>query len=116
MKRSVFLLAVVFTVVTNGATQSCYEEAKTLCGGAGHGPIRACLRENFSNFSAACKAKAEQLRPHWRKSVQACREDAKKFCADVAPGQGRKVECLVNRFTKGEALSSDCGAAVNLLL
>ena len=54
-----------------------------------------------------------------------CKEDAKKFCADVKKGEGRVFQCLVNHYNdltpdckkkidiskdKWEALRNNCGS------
>jgi hypothetical protein len=76
----------------------------------GQGRIWSCLKSHDAELSQACKDRMDQMREKGKAFGMACREDAKKFCKDVRPGQGRIVSCLKNH--QGD-LSESCKAFFN---
>ena len=111
----------------------CAEDTAKLCKDIrpGEGRLVKCLRAHDAELSEACKASVQrdsavsakmQPNPGQPKPVQAqpaqpapvqatpspCEEDAKKFCKDVQPGQGRVATCLSQHL---EEVSPGCKAS-----
>ena len=83
----------------------CSSEAQTLCQGvaAGGGRVIRCLQKKLDDPSMgrACRRAvfADQKREHsdvrlHKEIAQACGEDTRALCGDVAPGEGRVLACL----------------------
>jgi hypothetical protein len=82
----------------------------------GEGRIVGCLRKNEGTLSAPCKeqlAKMDERREHAHErmhaAAEACKGDAKQYCADVKPGEGRVLHCLKQNEAK---LSAGCKSAL----
>jgi len=95
------LLALLLSLPAGAQNQSpCRADVERLCSDVepGEGRIMACLRENKSEVSRACKTHMKERREEMRARAEqirnACREDSKKFCDGVLPGRGRIVQCL----------------------
>ena len=90
--------------------EPCKADAAKLCPGMkpGRGLFK-CLREREAQLSPACKEKHAKGKKHASERAkerrEACKEDVKKFCKDVKPGDGRIVECLKKNR---ESLSESC--------
>lgn len=74
----------------------CQEDVRKYCAKVkpGRGRMSRCLKEHDADLSQACKAHLENMREHMLEAREACSDDAKKFCEDAKPGQGRIVACL----------------------
>jgi hypothetical protein len=109
MKRSDILkqaaMVVALTVLTLGviavqnapaAQGPCADDIAKYCKAAkpGGGRLAKCLKENEKQLSPACKASIEESKTRAKEARQACEGDARKFCKDVKPGEGRIVKCL----------------------
>jgi len=78
------------------ADDACRPDVERLCAGipAGGGRIAACLKANAAKVSPACKAEIASVRAKVKEVGDACADDVRSYCADVAPGQGRVLKCL----------------------
>jgi hypothetical protein len=82
---------------TKGA---CKADVQKFCADVkpGEGRIVQCIKQHESELSDACKqtlaARKEKRKERGEALQAACKEDDQKFCADVKPGDGRKVQCL----------------------
>ena len=68
------------------------------------------MQQHKDEVSAACReffSRVAEQHGALGEAVRACRADAKTFCKDVKPGEGRIAECLKQH--KAE-LSPDCAA------
>jgi hypothetical protein len=89
-------IGVVSAADTPPAKKPCADDVAKYCKDVkpGGGRIARCLKKNEQQVSPACKARVEEFRKKAREARQACEADARKFCEDVKPGQGRIVKCL----------------------
>ncbi|MBL8018365.1 MAG: cysteine rich repeat-containing protein [Leptospirales bacterium] len=60
----------------------------------GEGRIMECLKKNEANLAAECKAKLEERKDERAAFRKACKEDAKKLCAEAAKGAQGVRACL----------------------
>lgn len=56
--------------------------------------IMKCLMQHKDELSAQCKEFGHHVRESAKEVKDACKDDAKKFCGDIQPGQGRIVKCM----------------------
>jgi hypothetical protein len=82
-----------------GMQQKCGPDVAKFCKDvqAGHGRVASCLNEHAGELSAPCKAIVSNVMTRMGEPMAAhadCADDAKKLCADVAPGSGRTAFCL----------------------
>lgn len=82
----------------------------------GKGRVMGCLRKNEANLSAGCreqvaKMDAQRERAHQRMhaAAEACKDDARQYCADIKRGGGRMMRCLKDNEAK---LSQNCRTAL----
>jgi len=91
--------------------QACEADAQKLCPGMKPGAERRqCMQQHKDEVSPECRelfSRVVEQHGALGEAVRACRADAKTFCKDVKPGEGRMAECL--RQHKAE-LSPDCAA------
>ncbi len=71
----------------------------------GGGNIARCLKEHENDLSTACRQRIVQVRRQVQEFREVCEDDVLRFCADVKPGSGRIIKCLIEH--EGE-LSSGC--------
>jgi hypothetical protein len=78
------------------AQKPCAEEIEKLCKDVrpGEGRIVLCLQEHGSELSTVCREKVKAVVQKLEKAKQACEKDISRFCAGVAPGGGRLINCL----------------------
>ncbi len=83
--------------------KACNKELTTFCKGvpAGEGRILACLYAFEDKVSDKCiyalydaSVELERAVAALKYAASSCKDDLKKFCADVKPGQGRGLACL----------------------
>jgi hypothetical protein len=83
--------------------KACNKELTTFCKGVrpGEGRVLACLYAFEDKVSDQCvyalydaAAQLEQAIVALKYAAGQCKDDLKKFCADVKPGQGRGLACL----------------------
>lgn len=121
MKKIFSLFALSLLVATFASAegdQPCKADREKFCKDvkAGDGAIIKCLKEHEAELSTTCKtsfeekkAKREAKQEERKKereekmaarkeahkaSREACKSDMEKFCKDVKPGDGKKMNCL----------------------
>lgn len=92
-------------------TDPCAADVQKFCSDIqpGNGRIVACLKAHENDLSGACKQQGEALKQKVQSFMAACQEDSDKYCKDVQPGAGRKIQCLKDNVA---SLSPDCKAQV----
>jgi hypothetical protein len=99
-------------------TQGCQQELTTFCKNVtpGEGRILACLYAFQDQLSPKCEyalydsvSQLDRTLTNLSYVIGECRDDLKKNCAEVKPGEGRLLDCL----SKNEAkVSNRCTAAL----
>ena len=98
--------------------QACHTELTTFCKGVppGEGRTLACLYAFEDRVSDKCiyalwdaAAELEQAIVAVKFAASQCKDDLKKFCADVPLGQGRGLACLEKNET---SVSQSCKDAL----
>src|SRR6267142_1403534 len=101
-------MTLLFAILLAQAAQHpCLDDAKKLCPGVEPGQ---CMQQHKDEVSPECRelfSRVAEQHGALGEAVRACRADAKTFCKDVKPGEGRMAECLKQH--KAE-LSPDCAA------
>ncbi len=92
---------------------ACHADIAALCpnlqpGRADHRAIAQCLQSQQDKLSPACKAEVNEMKAREEAAREACKPDVEKFCAGVAAGGGRIMECLKQHESE---LSDACKAA-----
>jgi len=93
----------------------CAAQIDKFCGDTVVGQFRVveCLKTHSDKFTPSCKAQiqaqAKAIKAELKKVGKACKSDIDKFCASVAPGEGRIARCL--RDNAG-SLSAGCVASI----
>lgn len=88
--------------------RACKDDAVKLCSTLSDvdspGSVIGCLRDNKDKLDPACKGEVfrvqSQVAADWRmdhKLYQACESQVEQLCKDVTPGEGRELECLINK-------------------
>jgi hypothetical protein len=81
----------------------CKKELETYCKDVtpGQGRILACLYAYGDKLSGRCDYALHDAAVQLERAVAAltyvaneCRDDLDKYCSDIAPGQGRLVNCI----------------------
>lgn len=84
-------------------TEGCRQELTTFCKDVtpGEGRIIACLFAFQDKLSPRCEyalydsvGQLDRTLTNLSYAVGECRDDLKKYCADVNPGEGRLLDCL----------------------
>ena len=87
----------------------CKKELEAYCKGVtpGQGRLLACLYANEDKLSGRCDSALYDAAAQLERAVAAltylaseCRDDLGKLCADIAPGQGRLLNCLQKNEAK----------------
>lgn len=93
---------------------ACAADVKKYCAQVkpGGGAVSKCLTEHENELTPACREQTKKAAEVLTQFDQACGEDAKKLCADVAPGGGRVVSCLGKSYDK---ISKPCQEALTAL-
>jgi cysteine rich repeat protein len=113
IRWSVFIIAVAGLVLWTAADifaqgrGPCAEDAAKYCKDVqpGGGRMAECLKEHENELSAVCKEHFAHMGQRGREVHAACRDDARKLCRDVKPGEGRIARCL---HEHREELSPGC--------
>jgi Cysteine rich repeat len=92
---------------------ACHADVAALCpnlqpGRADHRAILQCLESQQDKVSAPCKAEIAEMKARMEAEKAACKPDVDKFCAGVAEGGGRIMQCLKQHESE---LSDACKAA-----
>jgi hypothetical protein len=83
--------------------KGCEKELTTYCKDVtpGEGRVLACLYAFEDKLSAKCEYALFDVASQLERAVAAlayaaneCRDDLKKFCSNVQPGQGRLLKCI----------------------
>ena len=78
----------------DGGGGVCREDRLRLCKDAGdRTATRMCMQKNKAALSPACRERVEAVLA----GKSACQADVQKYCADVRPGRGRFMACLLGR-------------------
>lgn len=82
----------------------CKADIEKFCKDVPHrdGKLMACLKQNEASLSAECKAKRNEMKEERKQDRKddragfrkACKEDAKKLCAEAAKGPQGVRACL----------------------
>ena len=98
--------------------EGCRQELTTFCKDVapGEGRLIACLYAFQDKLSPKCEyalydavAQLDRTLTNLSYAVGECRDDLKKSCAEVKPGEGRLLDCLGKNETK---LSDRCKGAL----
>lgn len=99
-------------------SKGCQQELTTFCKDItpGEGRILACLYAFQDKLSPRCEyalydsvGQLDRTLTNLSYAIGECRDDLKKTCADIKPGEGRLLDCL----NKNEAkVSSRCNSAL----
>jgi hypothetical protein len=112
-----FVSAIILSFILPGAADAhddghkgCGDDVKKYCSDVkpGGGRIMECLKAHEDKLSSWCMEEMHEKKAMMKEAKEAhktCKEDLEKFCADVKPGQGRKMECLKSHR---EELSPHC--------
>jgi hypothetical protein len=131
MRKMSMCLAVVCCVVFLGGIaaaqqkgpvekvlEGCSKEFETYCKNVtpGEGRLLACLYAYNDKISTRCEyaiydaaAQLERALNTLSYLANECRDDLKKYCSDVKPGEGRLLDCIAK---KKDAISDRCKTAI----
>ncbi len=130
MKRTLIVLitlGIMSLLFTNAATgenlvqsitEGCKTELEKYCGNVtpGEGRVLACLYAYGDKLSPKCEYALYDAAAQLERAIAAlsyvaneCDEDLDKYCAAVAPGGGRLLDCLEK---KGKQLAKRCKEAL----
>ena len=102
--------------LADSVKKACHKELTTFCKGvpAGQARILACLYAFEDKVSDQCVYAVYDAAAQLEQAVQAvkfaasqCQADLQKFCADVKPGKGRALACLVKNAKDVSAQCKD---------
>jgi hypothetical protein len=102
----------------DSVVKGCDKELKTFCKDVtpGEGRGLACLYAFSDKLSAQCEyalydaaAQLERAIAALSYTVNECRDDLTKFCANIKPGEGRLLQCLEKNDAK---VTSRCKSAM----
>ena len=105
------MMGLIFTITSANAQQDlletvadgCKMEIEKYCGQVtpGQGRLLACLFAHGDKLSAKCEYALYDAAVQLERAVAAltyvaneCDADLEKYCASIAPGEGRLLECL----------------------
>ncbi len=96
---SLFILSGLFAqdvVEEKSSEKPCKVDKEKYCKDIkpGEGRIIKCLKEKEAELSPACKTHFETITNKVKENSTKCKDDRKKFCKDVKPGEGRIIKCL----------------------
>jgi hypothetical protein len=90
-------------------SEACQRDVARLCPDTRPGAERArCLRQHADRVSPDCQqlfGRARERHGDVREAMRACREDARRLCSDLKPGDGRVAQCLTQHQAE---LSQGC--------
>lgn len=100
MSTIIFSLLLCGTSAAHGGSHDgCDEDANKYCTEAeiNGGRYVDCLLEHENKLSAGCMEVMQSVKEMMKDSKapqRPCDNDLKKFCSDVRPGDGKKMNCL----------------------
>ncbi len=95
--------------IVQTVADGCKKEIETYCKNVtpGEGRVLACLYAHEDKLSGRCDYALYDAAAQLERAINAlsyvaneCDEDLDKFCADIAPGEGRLAECLKKNEAK----------------
>ena len=96
----------------------CTKEFESYCKNVtpGEGRLLACLYAYSDKLSTRCEYALYDAASQLERALTAltylaneCRDDLKKYCSDVQPGEGRLIDCIAK---KKDAISDRCKNAI----
>jgi hypothetical protein len=96
----------------------CQKDIETYCKGVkpGEGRILACLYAYQDKLSNRCEYALYDAAAQLERAITAltylaneCKDDLKKYCSDVKPGEGRLINCIDKNMEK---VSNRCKQAI----
>jgi hypothetical protein len=97
---------------------SCYDDVGTYCANVtpGEGRLLVCLYAYKDKVSTQCEyaiynasAQLKRVLNALSYVVNECRDDLKKYCSDVKPGEGRLIDCIAK---KEDVITDRCKNAI----
>ena len=98
--------------------EGCGKEFESYCKNVtpGEGRLLACLYAHNDKLSNRCEYALYDAAAQLERAITAlsylaneCRDDLKKHCSAIKPGEGRLLECIAK---KKDAVSNRCKAAI----
>ena len=98
--------------------EGCSTEYEAYCKNVtpGEGRLLACFYAYSDKLSTRCEYALYDAAVQLQRAVTAlsylaneCRDDLKKYCSDVKPGEGRLIECIAK---KKDVISDRCKTAI----
>ena len=95
--------------IVKTVAEGCKKEIETYCKDVipGEGRVLACLYAREDKLSGRCDYALYDAAAQLERAINAltyvaneCGDDLDKFCADIAPGEGRLAECLKKNEAK----------------
>ena len=96
----------------------CNKEFETYCKNVtpGEGRLLACLYAYSDKLSTRCEYALYDAATQLERALNAlsyvaneCRDDLKKYCSDVKPGEGRLIDCIAK---KKDVITDRCKNAI----
>jgi len=126
MKLSVFCVAVFFAGMAVAAesgpvetvVKGCEKEINTYCKAVtpGEGRVLACLYAYGDKLSNRCEYALYDAAAQLQRFITGinylateCRDDLKRYCSGVQPGEGRLIDCIDKNMEK---VSGRCKQAI----
>lgn len=88
------LLTLILSANVWAGHMPCHEDMEKFCKGMKGPEAHDCLEKHKADLSKECMDRRSEMHDQMQKQIEACKDDMKKFCADVKPGEGRKMECM----------------------
>ena len=98
--------------------EGCSKEFETFCKDVtpGEGRLLACLYAYNNKLSTRCEYALYDAATQLEHALNAlsyvaneCRDDLKKYCSDVKPGEGRLIDCIAK---KKDVITDRCKNAI----
>lgn len=89
---------------------TCEADIEQICSDAPDDPARRrCLQQRVHQLPPLCQSQLQERFVKWKEDqnrlVEACADDAKRFCRAVKPGSGQILQCLRSH---GQEVSDRC--------
>jgi phage host-nuclease inhibitor protein Gam len=98
-------------VMTKSDKGACKADIEKFCKDIkpGEGRLQACIKSNEDRLTQQCKDHMVREQEKTKEFIRACKDESKKFCKEIKPGQGRIVSCLKSHEAE---LSDTCKASL----
>ena len=92
----VFCLSLAAGASAEQNARPCADDAARLCQGMqpGDGHLAKCMKEHSGELSPACQERMAKIKEKAADFRHACKDDMKKICAGIEPGDGRIMQCM----------------------